>query len=267
MSPKTAPGQVRSLVKALAILDCFSADRPELGVSEIARQLGIPTSTVGRLLFTLLSEDVLTQNPTTQCYRIAPRVLAWGAVYMHGLDMLAKARPMLEELHRLTQETVNLYVLDGLERVCVDCIESPQRVRVIVHVGERMPLYAGSAGKAILAFASSALLQRILQLPLQRMTDNTITDPQKLHEELRSIRNRGYAVSHAERFADARGLAAPVFDATGSVVASLNVAGPLVRFGDHEVAKYAPKVIQLANEVSRSLGYIATNPESKRSDL
>jgi DNA-binding IclR family transcriptional regulator len=266
MNRRTAQGQVRSLVKALAILDCFSADRPELGVSEIARQLGMPTSTVGRLLITLHSAGVLSQDPTTQRYRIGSKVLSWGAVYMNGLDVREKARPMLEELHRLTQETVNLYVLDGLERICVDRIESPQRVRVIVHIGERMPLYAGSAGKAILAYVPSAVVERILERPLERMTDNTITDPDKLLEELRSIRNHGYAISRSERFTDVLGLAAPVVDATGNVVASLNVAGPLVRFGDAEVTKYAPKVMQLAKDVSQSLGYVAPNPLSRRSE-
>ena len=261
MSQRTAQGQVRSLVKALAILDCFSADRPELGVSEIARELGMPTSTVGRLLVTLHSSGILSQDHSTQRYRIGSKVLSWGAVFMNGLDMRAKARPLLEELHHLTQETVNFYALDGLERVCVDCIESPQRVRVIVHIGERMPLYAGSAGKAILAYVSSALLERILEKPLERMTDNTITNPDRLLEELASIRHHGYAVSHAERFADALGLAAPVFDATGNVAASLNVAGPVVRFGDAEVARYAPTVIQLANQVSQSLGHVGPLPE------
>ena len=266
MSLRTAQGQVRSLVKALAILDCFGADCPELGVSEIARHLDMPTSTVGRLLTTLHSAGVLSQDPATQRYRMGSKVLFWGAVYMNGLDVREKARPVLEELHRLTQETVNLYVLDGLERVCVDRIESSQRLRVIVHIGERMPLYAGSAGKAILAFAPTALVNRVLEAPLERMTDNTITDPDKLAEELRSIRNHGYATSYSERFTDVLGLAAPVFDATGNVIASLNVAGPLARFADAEVAKHAPKVMQLANQASQSLGYIGPNSLSKRSE-
>jgi len=185
---------------------------------------------------------------------------------MHGLDVREKARPMLEELHQLTQETVNLYILDGTERVCVERLESSQRVRVIVQIGERMPLHAGSAGKAILAFAPAKLVERILEKPLERMTDNTITSPKRLLEELRSVRNCGYAVSRAERFTDAMGLAAPIFDAAGNVTAALNVSGPLVRFTDAEVAKYAPKVVQLANQVSQSLGYIDPHELSKRSE-
>ncbi len=256
MGPETASGEIRSLVKALAILDCFDADHPQLGVREIARQLNMSTSTAGRLLATLRSAGVLGQDSTTRLYRIGSKVLSWSAVYMHGLDVREKARPMLEELHQLTQETVNLYILDGIDRVCVERFESSQRIRVIVQIGERMPLYAGSAGKAILAFAPAELVEQILEKPLERMTDNTITSPKRLLEELQSVRNCGYAVSRAERFTDAMGLAAPIFDAAGNVIAALNVSGPLVRFTDAEVAKYAPKVVQLANQVSQSLGYI-----------
>jgi len=256
MSPKAGSGEIRSLVKAFAIVDCFRPDQPQLGVREIARQLRMSTSTVGRLLVTLHSVGILSQDPATRHYRMGSKVLSWSAVYTSGLDVRDKARPMLEELHRLTHETVNLYVLDGNERVCVDRIESPQRVRVIVSIGERMPLHAGSAGKAILAYATPDLLKRILAKPLERMTGNTITNRTKLLGELDSIRKCGYAVSHAERFTDALGIAAPIFDNVGNVIAALNVAGPVLRFTDDDVRKYAPKIIQLANQVSHLLGYV-----------
>ena len=98
------------------------------------------------------------------------------------------------------------------------------------------------------------------------MTDNTITSRKKMLEELESIRKCGYAVSHAERFKDAMGLGAPIFDATGNVIAALNVAGPLLRFTDAQVEKYAPKVIELANQVSQSLGYVGPHQLSKWSE-
>lgn len=255
MARESASGEIRSLVKAFAILDCFNAACPQLGVREIARQLKMSSSTVGRLLITLRAAGVLTQDPNTRLYRIGSKVLNWSSVYMHGLNVREKARPRLEELHQLTQETVNLYILDGIERVCVERFESSQRVRVIVQIGERLPLYAGSAGKAILAFAPAELIKHVLEKPLQRITDNTITNRKKLLEDLRLIRKRGYAVSRAERFTDAMGLAAPIFDATGSVIAALNVSGPLTRFTQAEVAKYAPKVVELASQVSQALGY------------
>lgn len=255
MSLKAASGEIGSLVKAIAILDCFDAEHPQLGVREVARRLNLSTSTVGRLVATLHSTGILSQDPKSRLYRMGSKVLFWSSVYTNGLDVREKTHPMLEELHRLTRETVNLYVLDGKERVCADCIESPQRVRVIVRIGERMPLHAGSAGKAILAFASAELIEQILEHPLERMTANTITSRKKLLDELQKIRSCGYAVSRSERFTDAIGLAAPIFDASGQVIAALNIAGPTMRFTEIETEKFAPKVIQLAKQVSRLLGY------------
>jgi DNA-binding IclR family transcriptional regulator len=248
--------ETQTLTRAIAILDCFSATHPQLGVREIARQLGLSRSTVGRLVVTLCAAGVLSQDPTTRRYMMGPKVLTWSAVYTSGLDIRDKARPALEELHRLTQETVNLYLLDGNERVCLDFIESPQRVRVVVQRGERMPLHAGSAGKAILAFLPPERVQQILAKPLERMTPNTITNRRKLLKELATIRAQGFAVSHGERFSDALGLAAPIFDANGKVVAALNVAGPVMRFTDADIQKLAPKMMQLAMHISRALGYL-----------
>lgn len=247
--------ETQTLSRAIAILDCFSAEQPQLGVREIARQLDLSRSTVGRLLATLCAEGVLMQDPATRRYMMGAKVLGWSALYSGALNLRERARPALEELHRLTRETVNLYVLDGTERVCADRIESPQRVRVVVRPGERMPLHAGSAGKAILAFASPELIKRVLAQPLERMTRNTITNRRALIKELAAIRAQGYAISRGERFEDALGLAAPVFDASGNVIAALNVAGPKMRFTDAQVMEFAPRVMQLAAQISRALGY------------
>lgn len=263
--PKSPAGEIHSLVRAIAILDCFRGDQPELGVREIARRLNMSSSTVGRLLATLCSSRILVQDPTTRLYRIGSKVLSWGAVYTDSLDVRQHARPMLEELHRLTNETVSLYILDRDERVCVERIESPQRVRVIVRVGERMPLHAGSAGKAMLAFAPSEILQSILARPLEKMTNNTITNQKKLVQELLHVKQCGFAVSHAERFTDALGLAAPIFDTNGNVIAALNVAGPNTRFTDAKVEEFAPKVIQLAGQISHLLGYVGSSPSRRKS--
>jgi DNA-binding IclR family transcriptional regulator len=125
-----------------------------------------------------------------------------------------------------------------------------------------MPLHAGSAGKALLAFMPPELVKQIVAKPLEKMTPNTITKRKALLEELEMIRKRGYAVSHSERFEDALGLAAPIFDASGKVVGALNVAGPTMRFTEAEIDKYAPKIIQLANRISEALGYVSSPIQS-----
>ena len=252
--------ETQSLTRAVAILDCFQPDQPELGVREIARQLDLPPSTVGRLLTTMHSHGILSQNPATRRYLLGSKVLMWSSVYMNRLDLARVARPALEELHRLTQETVSIYMLDGSERMCLEMIASPQRVRVVIRQGERMPLHAGSAGKALLAFMSPESVKQVVSEPLERMTPNTITNRKVLLKELEHIRACGYATSHGERFGDALGLAAPIFDSSGAVVAALNVAGPNMRFTDAEVEKFAPEIMQLAMQISQALGYQGDSP-------
>lgn len=251
-----ASGEMQSLSRAIAILDCFTVENPQLGVREIARQINMSASTVGRLLASLNTLDLLSQDPSSRLYRLGPKVMAYSMVYTVSLDIRASARPMLEELYRLTNETVSLYVLAGGQRICADCIESSERLRVVVHAGEHMPLHAGSSGKALLAFMPSEDIDRILSKPLEKMTPRTITEKESLLRELAEIRKKGFATSHGERFEEVIGVAAPVFDSTGAVVAALNIAGPSMRFTDQSVTKYHPQLIKSANQLSRLLGYV-----------
>ncbi len=255
-----ASGEIQILSRAIAVLDCFSSTQPQLGVREIARQLDMSASTVGRLLAALHSAGILNQDAATRLYRMGPKVMAWSSIYTRALDVRESARPMLEEMHRLTNETVSLYSLERMERVCVDCIESSEIVRVVLRVGERMPLHAGSSGKILLAYMPPLEIEKVLSGSLEKMTANTITSRKNLLKELETIRARGYATSFGERFNEVIGLAAPIFNATGKVVAALNVAGPKNRFTEAHVGKFAPRIIELANRVSHALGYPGKGP-------
>lgn len=166
-----ASGKTKSLVRAVEILDCFRSDAPELGVSEIARKLHMSRSTVGRLLATMRSLRILSQNGETRRYMLGPKVLAWSAVHGGLLDIREKSRAALEELHRLTRETASLYLLDGNERVCIDRIESRNPERVLSSPGERMPLHAGAGGKVLLAFMTPERRAQILELDTPQEDD------------------------------------------------------------------------------------------------
>lgn len=250
-----AAGEMQSLSRAMAILDCFTIENPQLGVREIARQIDMSVSTVGRLLASLNALGLLSQDPASRLYRMGAKVMAYNMVYTATLDIRGSARPMLEDLYRLTNETVSLYILAGDKRVCADCIESSERLRVVVHIGEHMPLHAGSSGKALLAFMPGEDVEQVLSKPLEKMTPRTVTSRESLLAELTAIRAKGYATSHGERFEDVIGVAAPVFDSTGMVVAAINVAGPSGRFTDQVVAKHLPRLMEMAKQISRLLGY------------
>lgn len=247
--------QVQTLTRAIAILDCFTQEQAELGVREIARMVNLSSSAAGRLLAALKVLGVLSQNPDTRAYSMGPRVLSWAGVYNSTTDIRNRAIHAIEELHDSTRETISLYILEGDERLCIERLESPQSVRIVTRVGRRLPLYAGSAGKAMLAFLPAWQQERILySSPLVPLTSKTLTDPQKIQQELKMVRERGCAVSFGEWIEDAAGVAAPIFNQQGEVVAGLSISGPIQRFSQENVEKYCVEVKRVAEQISASLG-------------
>ncbi len=249
--------KVQSLERAFCILDCFTIDHPELGVREAARLAGLSSSTTGRLLAALKAAGVVSQNPATHAYSLGPRVLVWAGVYTHSIDVRSAALELMHELHRTTRETISLYILDGNDRICVERLESPQNVRIVSRVGLRLPLYAGSAGKVLLAFLPPTRRDEILSSSnLVPLTSNTITDPAAIQAEVEKIRRQGYAVSYGEWLLDASGVAAPIFDHRGDVIAALTISGPSQRFTRDKVKEYTEKIVPVAGQISIAMGYL-----------
>jgi DNA-binding IclR family transcriptional regulator len=248
-------GESRTVLKAISIVDCFSLERPELGVREVARHLKLASSTAGRLLATLQKAGLVTQSPRMRTYMLGPRVLTWAGRYTGVQDMRAVAFPILDRLRQATRELTTLYVLDGDERVCVERLEGPQNIRAVVGLGERLPLYAGAGGKVLLAFLPLETRRAMLaRLVLARFTDKTIRNRARLERELLAIRRQGYATSVAERFAGASAVAAPVRGADGGVIAAINVSGPSDRFRGARQARCIRLVTRAALDLSRAMG-------------
>ncbi len=244
------------LAHVCAILDCFTIDRPEIGVREVARMTGLTTSTTGRLMTAMKDRGMLSQNPNSRGYTLGMRLLTWTGVYLTSMDIRTVAQPFMAELQQSTQETISLYVLDGFDRVCVERLESPQNVRIIARLGRRLPLYAGSAGKVMMAYLPEEKVKEIIEAScLAPFTARTITDPSVLMQELEKIRQRGYAVSHGEWIQDASGIAAPVFGPSKDVIGALTISGPTQRFTRDTIEKYAREVVASAHEISKQMGY------------
>ena len=244
------------LAHVCEILDCFTQERTDLGVRELARLTGLSTSTTGRLLQEMKERGILQQNADTKTYSMGIRLLNWSGVYLATLDIRAVAMPIMTELLGMSRETISLYVLDGTDRVCVERLESPQNVRIVARLGLRLPLYAGSAGKVILAFLSEERQERMLNaVPLQPFTKHTITDVKVLREELENIKKLGYAFSHGEWIEDASGVAAPIYGPDRSVTGALTISGPSQRFNREVIERYGREVVIAALDISRQLGY------------
>jgi DNA-binding IclR family transcriptional regulator len=255
--------QLQTLTRAVAVLDCFTQEQTELGVREIARMVNLSSSATGRLLGAMKEMGILSQNPATRTYSMGARALTWAGAYNAILDVRNRALPAIRELHDTTRETISLYVLDGDERLCIERLESPQSVRIVTRVGRRLPLYAGSAGKVMLAFLPAERQEAILAgEPLTALTPKTITDPTALRRELKKVREQGCAVSFGEWISDAAGVAAPIFDQEKEVVAAISISGPIQRFTKENVQHYCVEAIRVSAQISASLGY--TDDDSPR---
>ena len=247
---------MQTFERAVSILNCFTLEQPELGVREISRKVGLSASTTGRIMSGLKDMGFLSQNFDTRTYSLGAAVMAWAGVYAATLDVRNTAMSAVDQLHRDTQETISLYILQGTERVCVERRESPHTVRLVTRVGRRLPLYAGSAGKVFLAFLPPERTREILDASdLKPITPNTIVDRGLLEAELDVVRRQGYAVSTGEWQREASGIAAPIFDPRGEIIAALTISGPSQRFNDAKMREYATVVTSAANEVSRNMGY------------
>lgn len=251
---------LRSVSNALAVLEAFTPDRPELGVTELATRLGLGKSTVHRLLVTLAQRGYVRKDPESDRYRLGLKALEVGALVAAQLTIREAVAPFLRRLLDATRETIHLGVLDGGDVVYIDKLESQQALQMYSRVGRRAPAHCTALGKALLAFQPDDALARLLRRRLPAHTPRTLTDPARLREELGRVRQAGVAVDDEEFEVGLKCVAAPLRDHTGRVVASLGLAGPAVRLPSRRVAALADLVRATAGEASAALGHRPARP-------
>jgi DNA-binding IclR family transcriptional regulator len=247
--------RLSSVATAIQLLKSFSEEQVDIGISALARRLGIAKSTVHRLAATLVSEGLLEQDPETEKYRLGIALFRLGALVRHRMDVSNQARPYLYELREKTNETVHLAILDGVEIMYVYNLESTQAIRMRSDIGVRKPAYCTAEGQAILAFKPPEVVDRVIAQGLLARTPQTITDPAKLQRALSGVRQRGCAIEDEESEIGMRGISAPIRNDAGEVVASVGIAGPVTRLSKKAIATFIPHVIETADLVSRRLGY------------
>jgi DNA-binding IclR family transcriptional regulator len=245
---------VEVVLKALDILDCFQF-QPLLTLKEIIDFTGMTRSRAMRLTGTLVSRGYLFYEIKRKQFRLGSRVMTLGKVFEAHNTLVSISRPILRDLVRMTGELASLYVIDGLERVALAREKSSQEISYTVTEGQRMELYAGAAGKVLLAFAPSEVPEKVLSKEfLKKLTPMTISDPEHLARELKAIRRKGYGVSKGERAPDVWSVAAPVFDCDGTVCCAIGITGPIYRIPESVQSNYIKIVVTKASELSRLLG-------------
>jgi IclR family acetate operon transcriptional repressor len=250
---------VQAIDRAVAILRCFDARHPSLGISDIARATKLSTTTTHRLL-TAMQTNRLVRQTSDRRYSLGPLLVQLARSGAMPTTLHDVALPLMTALRDEVDETVALHeLLPTGERVVVDQCESHHELRrTYTDIGTPLPLPHGAPGKAILSVLPVEQQERWLSGPIAAVTPLTVTDPEALRAELAQARARGWAVSNGERTTGIRAVAAPIFDHTGEVVGALGVSVPALRMDDARSQQLGVRCADVAWRISEGLGASTT---------
>jgi len=252
---------VQSVDKSITILEALSKEKTGLGVTELSNYTGFPKTTVFRLLFTLMSRGYVEKDIKNDKYLLGIKILQLGSAILNRLEIRTVARPYINELAKKTKEVVHLAILDEGEAVYIDKEESPEHsVRMFSQIGLRGPIHCTGVGKILLSGLSDVEVEKIIEKKgLKRYTKNSITDLQKLKDELLMIRKNGYCFDEMEHEEGIRCVAVPIFDRTDHVIAAISLSGPIFFVTQDRMPELTEEIIRTAKEISRQLGYERQN--------
>ena len=238
---------VQSIERAFAVLRALTAG--PAGVTDIAERVGLPKSTVSRLLSTLEDIGAVEQVAAGSDYRIGLGMLELSAAVQPGRSLVSAARPHLAELNRRTGEAAGVSIPDGTDMLYLDQLTPDSELQVRDWTGHRIPMHAVPSGHVVLA-EDEALLEQLLKEPLHRFTPKTITKAAALRDRLASVRELGYSWAIEEFAVGMNSVAAAVHDADGRVIAALHVYGPASRFpGSLDLAEVGEIVVAAARKI------------------
>ena len=244
---------VQSLSRGLAVIRAFDAEHPELTLSEVARATGLARAATRRFLHTLVELGYMRTDGRR--FALRPKILELGYAYLSSLSLPEVAMPHLEQLVEKVHESSSVSVLDGDEVVYVARVATKRIMTVAIAVGTRFPAYATSMGRILLAGQSDDWLDGYLaSARLSALTPHTIHDPGGLRAELARTRRQGWALVDQELEEGLRSAAAPIRDASGQVIAAVNVSTPASRRSLDEIRhELLPPLLATADAIAEDL--------------
>lgn len=243
--------------RTLELLQLFvSSDKP-MGLAELAKAARLNKSAAYRLLRELEAHAYLAREPDSRRYIVGSGLISLASVVLSKVDLRISARPLLERLWALTQETVILNIRHLSQRITIDGIESPHRLRRALPLGETLPLYDSTSGKVILAFLPESEIQAILKQAKQQ--GYNLRD---LNEHLSTIRQKGFSITSGARTVGYSVLSVPVFSANG-IIAAITISGPNQRFTSHAMQRCMPELLEATSIISLALGCTPPRPRPR----
>lgn len=249
---------VQSVDRAVSILEILAREG-EVGVTDIAAELGVHKSTAFRLVVTLENRGLVEQDTDRGKYKLGVGLLRLAGATQMQLDLVQESRVVTRRLAAEVGESINVTVFSDGAALYIDQVAGPSALQIHNWVGQRLPLHATSNGKVLLAFGDHRRLSDVIRPPLQRFTEHTVTSLRALETELECVRDRGYAVAVNELELGLTAVAGPVHDSHGRVIASVSASGPGFRL-EGRIEEIGKAVIAAGEAISRRLGWHPHTP-------
>jgi len=248
---------VQTLERALDIIELLSCERDGLGVTEIGNRLDLHKSTVHRLLTALGERGYIEQDTARKTYRLGLKFIEIGSLRLNHLELKTEAAPILRNLAENFRQPVHLAILRGSDAVYMEKIEAVTNLRIYSQIGKRIPVYCSALGKSLLMDMSPQQISSLAGgIHYEQFTDKTQTGIDNLLAAVELTRTRGWAVDDEEHETGIRCIAAPVRDYTGTIIASVSVAGDKSIISPERDAEIGNTVKNAAELISRRMGYI-----------
>jgi len=248
------PSTVQALDRGLTVLRCLGQDGT-LTLTDLASRLGMPASTVHRILATLNAHGLVEFIEQSQEWAIGIEAFRIGSAYLERTNLVEASRTAMRSLMINTGETSNLAIMDDGDVVFVSQIESHNPIRAFFRSGTRGHMHSSGIGKALLANIPEKDVDKIVRKKgLPAFTEKSLTMKDKLFANLQITKKRGWSLDDEERYSGMRCVAAPIFNAYGEAVAGISVSGPTLRFADEAIEDFAEKVMEAARRVTIMIG-------------
>ena len=245
----------QTVQKAMNLLEALVRSGQPRRLTELSRELGLTKPNVYRLLSTLSILGYVKKDPVTTLYSPTLKLWEMGSLLVRDVDLVTVANPRLRRLAEEAHESVQLAVFDAGFTVYVDKVDSPHALKAVTSIGSRLPATVTSTGKAILAWLPAAALD-VSMTHLKKFTTRTLTKRKDIELDLEETRSRGYSINHGEFRDGVCGIAVPVRDRTGQVVAALGVWGAEANILGPRREELAHLAMAAARDISRELGFI-----------
>ena len=252
------PGRysIRAIDRAVQILECFSLKQNELTLGELAERTGLSKSTVFRILQTLERHRFIAFKPAANRYALGIKLFELGGIVFSTLNFRRVAAPFLDRLSLDGERTVLAAMIEGGELLYIDHRERKASMRLAPEIGRRRPPHYGMLGKTLMAYLPEEKVDELLKRhPLVKVAPRTVVNTRTFKKQLKQIRTRGYTFEDNEAFEGMMGIAAPVRNHLGEIIAAVGVTFPSFKVFDRTIAEAIATVKETTAEISLALGY------------